>query len=82
MATDSVEMAMRINQILATLEVGHEVDTAAKVHSFVFCEPVSVANSWQKLSGQYGGKTRLLKEKVRPVIYFVIVIQTSKENFP
>jgi hypothetical protein len=32
---------------LAPLEVGHEVDPVAKAHSFVLCEPVIVANSWQ-----------------------------------
>ncbi len=36
-----------INQWLAPLDVGHAVYTAAKVHIFVICEPVSVANSWQ-----------------------------------
>jgi hypothetical protein len=40
-------MRLSINQLLAPFAVGHEVDRAAKAHSFVFCEHVTVANSWQ-----------------------------------
>jgi hypothetical protein len=36
-----------INPLGEALEVGHEVDIAAKAHRFVFCEPANVANSWQ-----------------------------------
>ncbi len=36
-----------INLLGEALEVGHEVDMAAKAHKFVFCEPVSLAISWQ-----------------------------------
>jgi hypothetical protein len=37
------------NQLSASLGVGQEVDTGTKALSFVFCEPVSVANSWQNI---------------------------------
>jgi hypothetical protein len=30
--------------------VGQEVDTGAKALSYVFCEPVSIANSWHNFS--------------------------------
>ncbi len=39
---------MLIYELLEPLEVGYEVDTTLKAHSFVFCEHVTVANSWQK----------------------------------
>ncbi len=38
---------MLIYKLSKPLEVGYEVDTTPKAHSFVFCEPVRVANSLQ-----------------------------------
>jgi hypothetical protein len=41
------------NQLLAPLEVGHVVDTMAKVHSYVISEPVNVVKEKVKPLRRY-----------------------------
>jgi hypothetical protein len=46
---DNIDGNALINQLLASLEAGHEVSAAAKAQ---FCDPCSVANSWQNFSAR------------------------------
>ncbi len=50
-------------RFLAPLEVGHEVNPVAKAHSFVFCEPVIVTNSWQNFLASLAKKKSASEEK-------------------
>ncbi len=58
-----------INQWLAPLDVGHAVYTAAKVHIFVICKPVSVANSWQNVPVSPAAEEKSTAPK-KVIIYF------------
>jgi hypothetical protein len=75
-----------INQLLVLLEAGHEVGTETKIHSFVFCEPVSVASSWQNFLassmeklGHRGKKYDPLEDIV--IFYFFNVSWTFIRQF-
>ncbi len=69
---------MVIYKLLEPLEVGYEVDTSLKAHSFVFCEHVTV------VSGQYSRKIWPLRKKEwHPswvTFYIFDAIWTSEDN--